>query len=78
MIGISYRQDDKVTFTITLPAVGLFDEQIKALREAKATQIKLGNIDAVQSLHAILVLAERGLHAFNTDPGTPAFLRTDT
>jgi hypothetical protein len=55
---------DSVTFSITLPAGGSFEEQLEALRAAKAEQLKLRNRPADEALHTILVLAERGALAF--------------
>lgn len=60
-------QHDTVTFTITLPIGGMFEDQIVALRNAKMEAIGRRDMAAAQALHAILALAERGALAFNTD-----------
>lgn len=60
-----------VTFTITLPIGGLFDEQIKALRSARDIQAAFGNLDAAQALHTIMILAEGGRHLSNTSVALP-------
>lgn len=56
-----------VTFALTLPEGGTFEDQIEGLRSARDTQHRLGNPGAAQSLTIILALAERGNLAFAAD-----------
>jgi hypothetical protein len=72
MIGISQATRDAVTFAITLPAGGLFKDYIEALREAEKEQATLGNVAAAQGLHAIALLAERGMIAYEIETHTLA------
>lgn len=60
-----------VTFAITLPIAGLFDDQIKALRNARDLQAAFGNFNAAQALHTIMIMAEGGRHLFNTSVAQP-------
>lgn len=60
-----------VTFTLTLPEGGTFEDQIEGLRAARNAQHKLGNPGAAQSLTILLALAERGKLAYDTDTKPP-------
>ena len=60
-----------VTFTLTLPEGGTFEDQIEGLRVARDAQHRLGNRGAAQSLTILLALAERGKLAFDTDTRQP-------
>lgn len=64
-----------VTFTITLPEGGTFEDQIEGLRAARNAQHKIGNPGAAQALTIILALAERGNLAFATDTKPPVIAR---
>ena len=55
-----------VTFTITLPVCAFFKETVDALKAAREAQAKIGNMDAAQALHVVVVLAEGGMHLHNT------------
>jgi hypothetical protein len=63
-------QNRVITFTISLPEGGTFEDQIKGLRAARNTQHKHGNPGATQTLSIILALAERGKLAFEMDTNT--------
>lgn len=65
-----------VTFTITLPEGGTFEDQIEGVRAARDAQHRLGNPGAAQSLTIILALAERGNLAFATDTKPPVVFRS--
>jgi hypothetical protein len=67
-----------VTFTISLPADGLFEEQIDALQKAKERQIQLQNPAAAHAIHSILCLAKRGKLAFDMDTAASAAPRSQT
>lgn len=62
---------DLVTFTITMPIGALFDEHIAALKSARDTQMRLGNVPAAHVLHTTIVLAEAGSLAFATSVNPP-------
>lgn len=49
-----------VTFSITLPEAGSFDDFVAALCEARQVQIDLRNIAAAQALSVVLCLADGG------------------
>lgn len=66
MPKISSSDGRNVTFSITLPVAGLFEDHIAALERAKVEQLKMRNFDAAHALHTIEVLAKGGLHTFNT------------
>lgn len=65
---------DTVTFAITLPVCGLFEDHIEALRRARDEAHRRHDLPVAQALHTILVLAERGHLAINTDTGQPFVL----
>lgn len=64
-----------LTFTLTLPEGGTFEDQIDGLRYARDAQHRLGNPGVAQSLTIILALAERGKLAFDTDTKPPRWER---
>lgn len=49
---------NSVTFTLTLPVAGTFEETVAALRAARDSR---NNPDAAQALHTVILLAEGGL-----------------
>lgn len=53
-----------VTFSITLPDGGSFDEYVEALKTARQIQIDVGNIAAAQAISVVAALAEGGKVAF--------------
>lgn len=67
---------NNVTFTLTLPEGGTFEDQIEGLRAARDAQHKIGNPGAAQSLTILLALAERGKLAFDIDTKPPVLFRS--
>jgi hypothetical protein len=61
----------EISVTLTFPRGALFAETIEALRRAKASEIRRGNIEAGQTIHTLLVLAEGGLALFEKSATNP-------
>ncbi len=51
-----------VTVSVTLPAGGLFREQLAALKDARQECLKCGTVAASQALHTIIVAMEYGIN----------------
>ena len=60
-----------IEVTLNLVDGGLFHDQVEAIRKAVTEQINSRNLAAAQALHTVLVLAERGKLAFDTDTQPP-------
>jgi len=60
-----------VSFAISLPHGGTFEDYVLALKTARQVQIDAGNIAAAQAISVVAVLAEGGKIAFETNTVAP-------
>lgn len=67
-----------VTFTISLPAGGTFEDYVLAIRTARQVQIDAGNIAAAQAVSVVAGLAEGGKIAFETSVTAPQLVASAT
>lgn len=65
-----------VTFTISLPDGGTFEDYVMALKTAKQVQIDAGNPAAAQAISVVAALAEGGKIAFETSTTRPIVPRS--
>lgn len=65
------RPMNLVTFAISLPDGGTFEDYVLALKTARQVQIDSGNVAAAQAMSVVATLAERGKLAFDTDTKPP-------
>ena len=65
-----------VTFSITLPDGGSFDEHVEALKTTRQIQIDEGNMAAAMAMSVVVALAEMGKIAFETSTAPPPIMRS--
>lgn len=68
------RPMNLVTFTISLPDGGTFEDYVLALKTARQVQIDAGNVGAAQAMSVVAALAEGGKIAFENSKVAPTFL----
>lgn len=66
-----FKPNRLVTFEITLPDGGSFDEYVEALKTARQVQIDAGNMAAAMGMSVVVALAEMGNIAFETSTTPP-------
>jgi hypothetical protein len=64
-----------VTFSISLPEGGTFEDYVLALKTARQVQIDAGNPAAAQAISVVVALAEGGKIAFETSNVAPIIPR---
>lgn len=74
MVKIVSQTRDAVTVTITLPIGGFFDQHVEAVGRAKREAMKLQHGAAVEALHVLGLLLERGRLAFEYEVDPRQFL----